>query len=157
MANNIQQLYKTQQQDKQHKIPNDINVDDKEDLSSVTPDICINGKIRCNNNEDKGIMHNDINHSGGNCDVFNAGAVNMEHNVGTQKLFTNDIGNVIGTTDPMTIHTNMFEQDGNIFGTVVSTNILHMLFGEKQMKKSTSVCNFDVETNFVDSMSPLSY
>ena len=71
-------------------------------------------------------------------------------NIGMHKIFTNDIGNVIGTTDPMKMHTNMFEEGSNIFGTVVTTNILHMLFGEKQMKKSKYVCNFDMETNIVD-------
>ena len=79
-GNNIQQLYKTQQQNNQCKIPNDFNIDDnKEELSSVTPDICISGKIRCNKNKDNEIIHNDINHSGGNCDIFNAGAENVEH------------------------------------------------------------------------------
>jgi hypothetical protein len=153
MSNNIQQFYKTQEQ--YNKKPTDINTNtENTDTSSITPAICIKNKIKCNKDDSKGVIYNDLDHNngGGNCNTFMFGSVNVPHDLNAHRAFSNS--NVTGVTDPITMQFNMFEQEQNIYETLITKNVIHMLLGEKQIKKK-HVCCFENETNNVGSMTTL--
>lgn len=126
--------------------------EEKDELTMV-PSICVENKIKNNKSKSGEIVDKEISHTSGNCDLFMAGAVNVECDVNAQRSFSNSAKHIVDVNDASQF--NMFEQKENIFATVVTTNICKMLFGEKLMKKKQNICCFNGETNSVESMTSL--
>ena len=153
MSNKVQQVYKLQQDQNSRILNDNISNNDNTTVLSVTPSICIENKLKKSDAKSGEIIHTDLNHSKDGCSTFNVGAVNVIHDINLQKGFEN----VTGMDDSLNLQTNMFDQKQNIFETVVTTNVLHMLFGEKKLKKKQHGCNFNIESNSVVSMTPMSF